>query len=327
MAYSFKEGNRGMDSRGVKKLAICGLDVFTDRPFSGNPTAVVPNADRLSAGEMQAVARELNLETTFVLKSNDEKALICLRYFMPLREIELCGHGTIGAVWALAKEGLIRHGLSRLTVETPVGLLRIGLEWAARNPINVVMDQLPPEFRKSTCTVQEVAQTLGIPSNWIASDVLPLMCASTGRAKLLIPLVDWESLDRISLDERGLSKLCGQISVSGLYPFTLRPRNSTVVAEARQFPHGGGVPEDPVTGVAACALGAYLVDRRAVPVEEPMTRLLIEQGHAIGRPGMVEVRIHVEGGRVVGAQIAGRAVTVSRTEMAVFTPSLQFEGG
>jgi predicted PhzF superfamily epimerase YddE/YHI9 len=62
--------------------------------------------------------------------------------------------------------------------------------------------------------------------------------------------------------------ICG-LEVTGLYPFKLRPRNPNAIAEARQFPYGGGVPEDPVTGVAAYALGAYLVCRGVVSGQEP----------------------------------------------------------
>jgi len=118
-------------------------------------------------------------------------------------------------------------------------------------------------------------------------------------------------LDSIALNREALEELCRQTGVTGLYPFTLRPRSSGVAAEARQFPCGGGVVEDPVTGVAACALGAYLVHHRVVGVEEPLTKLLIEQGHAIGRPGTVEVRVYLKNGETTRVQLAGRAVPLS----------------
>ena len=306
-----------MDFREKRELLIRGLDVFTDRPLSGNPTTVVLNADGLSDGDMQAVARELNLETTFVLKTDVAETEFQLRYFMPLREIELCGHGTIGAIWALAEEGLLQRDVSSVVVETPVGGLKVALEWEERDLRNLVMDQLAPEFRAPRCPVEEVAQTLGLGPSEIVTDQLPLMCASTGRAKLLIPIRAWEPLDRITVNERALIELCQHLDVTGLYPFTLKARNPRAIAEARQFPYGGGVPEDPVTGVAACALGAYLVHQGVVPAEEPVTRLVVEQGHAIGRSGRVEVRIQVKNGKIVGSAIAGRAVTVSRTEMRV----------
>jgi len=191
-----------------RKLTIRGLDVFTDRPLSGNPTTVVLNADGLRDGDMQAVARELNLETTFVLQTTVAGADFQLRYFMPLREIELCGHGTIGAIWALAEEGLLQRGVSSVVVKTAVGSLKVALEWAREDLQNLVMDQLAPEFNAPTCSVEEVAQALGLAPSEIVTEQLPLMCASTGRAKLLIPIGEWKALDRIAVDERALGELC-----------------------------------------------------------------------------------------------------------------------
>jgi PhzF family phenazine biosynthesis protein len=264
---------------------------------------------------MQAVARELNLETTFVLRSNDKKARFKLRYFMPLCEIGLCGHGTIGAIWTLAEEGMLPRGLPELTVETPVGLLKIELEWEEGCLKKVLMDQLLPQFAYPKCSAEEAARVLGITPDTIAETGLPLTSASTGRAKLLIPVSDWQVLDSIAPDKEDLEELCRRIGVTGLYPFTLKPRSSGMTAEARQFPCDGGVIEDPVTGVAACALGTYLVHQRAVDVEEPVTRLLIEQGHTIGRPGKVEVRVYLRDGEITRVQIAGRTVLISTGEM------------
>ncbi|HEC62809.1 MAG TPA: PhzF family phenazine biosynthesis protein [Candidatus Acetothermia bacterium] len=240
-------------------LKIHDLDVFTDRPFRGNPTTVVLNSEGLSHEEMQAVARELNLETTFVSSPIDLRAVFRLHYFMPLCRIELCGHGTIGAIWALAEEGTIPRGLPELTVETPVGFLKIELEWEEERLKKVVMDQLPPKFARPDCSAEEVAQVLGITPDSIVNAGLPLTSASTGRAKLLIPVTDRQALDSITPNRGLLEELCRRIRVTGLYAFTMKPRNQGAAAEARQFPCGGGVVEDPVTGVAACALGAYLV--------------------------------------------------------------------
>ena len=66
-----------------------------------------------------------------------------------------------------------------------------------------------------------------------------------------------------------------------------------------------------MTGVAACALGAYLVHRGAIGVDEPVTKLPIEQGWAIGRPGTVEVRIYLGNGEITRVRIAGEAVPIS----------------
>ncbi|MFQ6116950.1 MAG: PhzF family phenazine biosynthesis protein, partial [Candidatus Bipolaricaulia bacterium] len=204
-------GDRGGRREGdAIMLEIRGLDVFTTKPFQGNPTAVVLNGDGLSPEEMQAVARELNLETTFVLRPTADRAMFRLRYFMPFREVELCGHGTIGAIWALAEEGTIPQGLSELRAETPVGLLQIELEWEDARLKRVAMDQLPPKFERPGCSMEEAAQALGIAPDAIAKTGFPLVSASTGRAKLMIPVSDWQTLDRVSPNKQALEELCRQ---------------------------------------------------------------------------------------------------------------------
>ena len=80
------------------------LDVFTDKIFGGNPLAVLPNAEGLTAEQMQAVAREFNYsETTFVLPPEDEDNTRRVRIFTPLAEIPFAGHPNIGTAVAMAR--------------------------------------------------------------------------------------------------------------------------------------------------------------------------------------------------------------------------------
>src|SRR5512136_1098327 len=82
------------------------VDVFTDRPFAGNPLCVVPDGTGLSADQMQAIAREMNLsETTFVLPPTDPKAAYWMRIFTPAREIPFAGHPSVGTAYVMASGG------------------------------------------------------------------------------------------------------------------------------------------------------------------------------------------------------------------------------
>lgn len=299
----------------LKTLHIFGMDVFTNQPFHGNPTAVVLNAGGLSSGKMQAIASELNQETTFILMVSSEQGSLRMRYFKPSGEIELCGHGTIGAIWALAKKGMLSPEVKNLFVETKVGILGVELMWDRNRLRKVIMNQLPPVFLAAACTREEIANALCIHPPLLNQGLAPT-CASTGRAKLLIPVPNWQVLDNISPDWQAVDKLCERTGVTGVYLYTLNPRNPSATAEARQFPSGGNrAVEDPVTGVAACALGAFLVEKKVVKIKEPITKMVVEQGYAVSRPGAVEVLIHIKGEKILAAQIAGRAVAASRTLM------------
>src|SRR5580692_7564533 len=104
------------------------VDVFADRPFSGNQLAVFPDARGLSDRAMQALARELNLaETTFVLPARLDGALRRVRIFTPRSELPFAGHPTIGTAAALAHLGILEwHGDSaKATLEEAVGPVRV----------------------------------------------------------------------------------------------------------------------------------------------------------------------------------------------------------
>jgi len=102
--------------------------------------------------------------------------------------------------------------------------------------------------------------------------------------------------------------------VTGFYPFTLNTRDPDWHAEARQFPQRAGFEEDPATGVAACALGAYLVERGlSGQLADGVHVLRIGQGRAMGRPSLMEARIHRKAGKIVRTQIGGMA-TILFTE-------------
>lgn len=297
----------------MKLLEVYGFDVFADRPGRGNPASVVPEAAGLSAGRMQAIARRLGRETTFVLAGRGKPGIWRLRFFTPAGEIELCGHGTIAALAALAAGGALPPGSEKATLESRAGRLEAELAWEGRRLRNVVMGQLSPVFASATCSSEELAVALGAPARALAGQGLPPACASTGRAKLLACVPDWQTLDGLSPDWQALDALCRKAGVTGVYAYTLKPRNPLAAAEARQFPAGGGrAAEDPVTGVAACALGAYLVERKIIVGEGALRTMIVEQGYATGRPGAVEVRLRVEGEKIVAAQIAGGAILVSR---------------
>ncbi|MGH2587236.1 MAG: PhzF family phenazine biosynthesis protein, partial [Dehalococcoidia bacterium] len=87
------------------------VDVFTDRPYAGNPLAVVFDAEGIAGDEMQAIAREMNLsETTFVLPPGRPECAARARIFTPGQELPFAGHPTIGTSIVLAREGLLPPG-------------------------------------------------------------------------------------------------------------------------------------------------------------------------------------------------------------------------
>jgi phenazine biosynthesis protein PhzF family len=126
-------------------IGIRQVDAFTEVPFGGNPAGVVTVADSLDEGQMQLVAREMNLsETAFVAPS--DKADFKVRFFTPNSEVDLCGHATIGSFAALHEEGRLDSARTVFTQETKAGVLEV--ERSLRDGVPVfTMTQAKPRFR------------------------------------------------------------------------------------------------------------------------------------------------------------------------------------
>jgi trans-2,3-dihydro-3-hydroxyanthranilate isomerase len=261
------------------------VDAFTDTPLSGNAAGVVPDADGLSDDAMQAVARELNAsETAFLLPSDDADRRV--RYFTPTREVDLCGHATVASHAALADPDL---GLGSLddgthTLETDVGVLDIELDDGT-----VWMTQNEPEIRELDVGYDDLAEALGVREtalDGLGAD-LPIARASTGLPFLMVPVEYLSDLSGMEPDLTAIERLADDNDCTGVYVFSFDTLEAESTLHARMFAPGAGVPEDPVTGTASGACGAYL-DRFGAfdPTPEEMR---FEQGHFLDRDGLVRV--------------------------------------
>lgn len=105
------------------------VDVFTNKPFKGNPLAVFFDADNLSDDEMQAIANWTNLsETTFVTKPTVEKADYQVRIFTTVSELPFAGHPTVGTCYALLELKLIRpNSDGKIYQQCAAGLVELGI--------------------------------------------------------------------------------------------------------------------------------------------------------------------------------------------------------
>jgi PhzF family phenazine biosynthesis protein len=148
-------------------------------------------------------------------------------------------------------------------------------------------------------------------------DCSPIQSVSTSRPKLMIPLKNWQTLDRIKPNFEELWKLCNLYQTTGFYPFTLKPRDSRFHAEARQFPNQAGYDEDPATGIAACALGAYLTHYSLFQqCADGATNYSIGQGNAMGKDSRINVKIDVRDREITRVQVGGTAEIVADRQLS-----------
>ncbi|HLV94736.1 MAG TPA: PhzF family phenazine biosynthesis protein [Candidatus Acidoferrales bacterium] len=286
------------------KRRLYTLDVFTTKPYSGNPLAVVTDGDGLTQARMQDIAREMNLsETVFVQKPTSDRALARLRIFTTTRELPLAGHPVIGTWFLLATLGVVpasSEGNVHVMQQTGAGILPVELTFRDGRPALVTMTQKPARFAPAKLNRAKLAAALGLkPSDFDAR--LPLEFVSTGIFNLMVPIKRRASLGRIHINMRALAQLISRGGVMA-YCFALD-------GNGRAFARGmlpWGLVEDPATGSAAGSLAAYLV--RNERLRERQT-LVIEQGIEMGRPSQIRAEINAARGRLV-PKVSGSAVPI-----------------
>ncbi|HEX6869763.1 MAG TPA: PhzF family phenazine biosynthesis isomerase, partial [Micromonosporaceae bacterium] len=129
----------------MSTLAYEIVDVFTDRPFTGNPLAVVFGADSLASDQMQALAREFHLsETVFVLRPTVAGATYRVRIFTPEVELSFAGHPSVGAAVAQMRRGLIQPGAA--LQECGAGLLSLNVATDGRATLIGATPSISPEI-------------------------------------------------------------------------------------------------------------------------------------------------------------------------------------
>ncbi len=300
----------------MKEYRFVQVDVFTDRPFGGNPLAVFPEAEGLTDEEMQDLAREMNLsETTFVLAPRERGADFWVRIFTPAAELPFAGHPVIGTHFTLAHLGRVplREPVTTVRFELGVGVLPAELHVVNGRVTRVVMTQGRPTFHAQVDDVADLAAGLGLPAAAIQKTGLPVEVVSTGVPQMMVPvrsLAEVQSIDPHRLNLAFLDRVCRAVGTKTVLVFTPETERPEATVHVRVFVPFLGIPEDPATGSANGALGAYLVRHRAVPLTAPTVRIQCEQGKEAGRPSTLNVEVDHEGGEPKTVRVGGEVVPV-----------------
>jgi trans-2,3-dihydro-3-hydroxyanthranilate isomerase len=291
------------------------VDVFTDTPLCGNPLAVVLDGEGLTSEQMQAIAREMNLsETTFLLPPTAPPAQAKVRIFTPQIELPFAGHPVVGTGYVLATEGLIPCDQENCTiqVELGVGVLPVDIVYAGGMVTRTIMTQRPPAFLSQLPTddVGLLARGLGIKVEDILASGLPVQLVSTGLPQLMVPVHSLSSLRGIALELGLLHTLCERYETHSIYVFTRETITRSAHVHTRLFAPLAGVLEDPATGSASGALGAYLVHHRVFGGDDEVVYLENEQGYEMGRPSRIDIEVSRQGAAVSRVRVGGAVVKV-----------------
>jgi trans-2,3-dihydro-3-hydroxyanthranilate isomerase len=296
----------------MREYRFVQVDVFTDTPFGGNPLAVFPDAQGLTNEEMQRIAQEMNLsETTFVLPPQAPHADFKVRIFTPVKELPFAGHPVVGTHWVLAHLGRVplREPLTRVAFELGVGVLPGDLHVTDGQVERVVMTQDRPTFHALLEDVGELASGLGLPPEAITETDLPVHVVSTGVPQMMVPIRSLEEVQRLDggeLNVTALNRACRAVGTECVMVFTFETQQPQSTVHVRMFAPLLGVPEDPATGSANGALGAYLVQHAALPLTESTVHIVSEQGAELNRPSTLLVEVDHRDGTPTAVRVGGQ---------------------
>ena len=295
------------------------LDVFTNQALSGNPLAIVLEADGLDDAAMLKIAGEFNLsETVFVFKSENPAHSARIRIFTPGRELPFAGHPTIGTAVFLASErfGDLDHPQDAMVVlEEKVGPVRCGVKLTPNAASFAEFDipRLPQPVGMSLGDKAEVATALNLNSADIGFENHRPSTYEAGVPFAFVPLASLDAMARAKPNLSAWEAAFGDGDHNHAFLYCRDHRNHRATFRARMFAPSMSIGEDPATGSAAAAFSGVIMN-----FDKPTDGthyIRIEQGFEMGRPSLIDLEIDVEANALDAVRIGGQAVIVARGEL------------
>ncbi len=287
----------------TKRVLI--YDAFTDTPFEGNPCAILPDAEGLDDAAMAKIAREMNLsETCFVTKS--DAADYKVRFFMPRCEINFAGHPTIATAAMLANEGMVHFNgdCANIQLEFNIGVLPVEMLSENGRLKSVIMTQSDPFLGEKVERATLAACFKDMKASDLNQEVEPQI-SGAGTNFLIMLLNDLEKLEYLEMNRPALAELLTSLGVNAVYAITQRGLAAKTAMHGRLCDPLNAF-EDPFTGSTAGAAGVYLT-LHGLNLQDKM---IIEQGHFIGRPGIGELLFSRKADGSLLVKLGGNAVKV-----------------
>ena len=273
------------------------VDVFTDRPLTGNQLAVFTDARDLDEGTMQLLAREMNFsESVFVVPATRDDADVRIRIFTPQVELPFAGHPTLGSAFVLGAP--LQKIVIRL--ETGSGVVPVELERDGPRIVFGRMEQPIPSWNEEP-NAKAILAALGVGESG-----LPVERYDLGPGHVYIELGSPADVAALQPDVGAL----GRATSDGVNTFARDDGRW----KTRMFAPGAGVVEDPATGSAAGPLAVHLARHGRIACGE---QIEISQGAEINRPSTLYAQVEGEGDRIDRVVVGGSAVVVARGEFSL----------
>jgi len=272
---------------------VLRYSAFTTDPDGGNPAGVVLDARAMSDAGMQRIAAQIGYsETAFLLPRAD--GAFDARYYSPLAEVSFCGHATIAATVAHAE----RYGPGERLLHTRAGLVRVSVDEALMATLVSVEPQVVPLGAEDLDLILAAL-------DWRSDELDPALPPALAYAGAWHPVIFAATRSRLAQLDYDFDALAALMAQRGWTTVNLVWREDAQTFHARNPFPPGGVVEDPATGAAAAALGAYLAAHDALPAQRSFA---IRQGDDLGRPSRLAVSVPQD--RRAGIRVSGTAVKI-----------------
>ncbi|OWV87286.1 PhzF family phenazine biosynthesis protein [Rhizobium sp. N122] len=302
-------------------LSYITVDVFTSTRFEGNPLAVISDARGLSDAAMQEIATEFNYsEVTFVLPPEDPRNSARVRIFTPTMEIPFAGHPNVGTAYVLGQQAEIfgRPVGEKLRFEEKAGIVEVDLKRSGGKIAATAIRAPQPLMVGDTISEEIIARCISLEPGAIVTTTHAPVFASVGLNFAVAEMSGLDALVAARPNLAGFQAAAGRQTTSG-HDFSLfvyaRTAENPWSIRARMFAPLDNVPEDPATGSASAALGAYLVS--LAPDADMTVRVTIEQGVEMGRRSVITLDVVKSKGIVTDVVISGTCVFVMRGEIVL----------
>jgi PhzF family phenazine biosynthesis protein len=266
---------------------------FSDRPTGGNPAGVVLDASGLSDERMLAIAAEVGYSETAFVTGGDG-----IRYFSPLAEVPFCGHATVATAVALAE----RDGPGEVVFQTRNGPVPVTSRRDERGRLTATLTSVPPRVEEvAPADVEEALAALG----WQRDQLDPALPPRVGFAGVHHLIFATDTRERLAALDYDFDRLGALMAARDWTTVQIVWREDEARFHSRNPFPPGGVVEDPATGAAAAAFGAYL---RELGLIAPPATITILQGEDMGRPGRLLVDLHADRPEI---DVTGAAVPIT----------------
>ena len=297
------------------KYKFYTLDVFTNKPFSGNQLAVIPEAEGLSDEQMSKITIEFNYsETVFVFPPENQTMDYKLRIFTPGGEIPFAGHPTIGTAYLLAHLKMVdlNSSTTEIVLKEGAGNVPVTIESIDGKPVSTTLKapQLP-EFFSNVPSNNDLADVLSLSVTDLTSDYTP-KAVSCGLPFLIIPLNSLSALSRCQINLPSWQKTLGNYVAPHVYPcYQINQSHWRV----RMFAPALNITEDPATGSAASAFAGYLASYE--DSVDGVSEWLIEQGEEINRPSKITAIATKKNQQITATAVKGESVIITEGRLTI----------